>query len=44
MRATASRHREGQSMRTIFVGLNEKKDLTKKRIKKQMLGLWDKIS
>lgn len=33
MRATACRHREGQSMRTIFVGLNEKKELTKKRIK-----------
>lgn len=30
-------------MRTIFVGLNEKKDLTKKN-KKQLLGLWDKIS
>lgn len=43
MRATACRHREGQSMRTIFVGLNEKKDLTKKN-KKQLLGLWDKIS
>lgn len=33
MRATACRHREGQSMRTIFVGLNEKKDLTKKNKK-----------
>lgn len=43
MRATACRHGEGQSMRTIFVGLNEKKDLTKKN-KKQLQGLWDKIS